>query len=146
MASRNERILQRNSGVKTAIYPAKAVGTDTHLSAKRVIRPSGLFLGCPRSDKDCSGQEPQSHSSANKHSETVSITHCTIRHELKRTCRPNLWRSHWLRHPIKDDHSLTAAAGRKCFVGRTHTAIDILPVVADPNVAGWIDADVNLHL
>ena len=36
VTSRNERILQRNSGVKTAIYTPKAAGTDTHLSAKCV--------------------------------------------------------------------------------------------------------------
>ena len=47
---------------------------------------------------------------------------------------------------VKDNHTLSAAAGRERLAGRANTAIDILPIVRHPNVACGIDVDVDLHL
>src|SRR5215470_14425982 len=56
---------------------------------------------------------------------------------LERACGPNLRRSHWLRHPVKDHHALTAAAGRERLGRRLGDAdVNVLPVVHGPHIAG----------
>src|SRR5262249_4131292 len=63
---------------------------------------------------------------------------------LKRACWPNLRRSHWLRHPVKDHHALAAAAGRERLGRRVSDAVvNVLPVIHGPHVAGGIYSDIG---
>src|SRR5262249_29468251 len=49
-------------------------------------------------------------------------------------------------HPVEADEALAGTAGGERLGVAPEQRLDVLPVVAHPNVAGRIDADVNLHL
>jgi len=55
-------------------------------------------------------------------------------------------RAHWFRHPEEDHDTLSAAPGWERFVGNAQAAINLLPIVHDPNVARWADGKIGLHL
>jgi len=57
-----------------------------------------------------------------------------------------LRRAHWFRHPEEDHDTLSAAPGWERFVGNAQAAINLLPIVHDPNVARWADGKIGLHL
>src|ERR1700757_1564562 len=65
---------------------------------------------------------------------------------LRRSGRPDLRCTYWLRHPEEDHDTLSAAPGRKRFVRNAEAAIDVLPIIHDPNVARRSDGKIGLHL
>src|SRR5208282_2056053 len=65
---------------------------------------------------------------------------------LIRTSWPDLRGAHRLGHAKKHSHTLSAATRRKRFLGITEAAVDVLPVVHRPDVAGRVDCNIGLHL
>src|SRR5262245_5819448 len=65
---------------------------------------------------------------------------------FKGTSWPDLWWSHRFRHAEEDDHALAAATCGDSFGRDAETAINILPVVHDPNIARRSDCKIGLHL
>src|SRR5271166_3515076 len=51
-----------------------------------------------------------------------------------------------LGHAVEDCDTLAAAAGRERFVRYAKAAVNILPVVHDPDVARRVDGEIGLHL
>ena len=80
--------------------------------------------------------------------ERHSATNLTLSpfRSLRLSRRPDLRCAHRLGHAVEDHDALAAAAGRERLVGRTDTAVDVLPVVHHPDVACRIDGDIDLHL
>src|SRR5262245_25270269 len=51
-----------------------------------------------------------------------------------------------LGHPVEADNALAGTAGRERLGVALQERLDVLPVVAHPDVAGRIDVDIDLHL
>jgi hypothetical protein len=65
---------------------------------------------------------------------------------LRRLRGADLRRPNRFGHTVENHNPLPATSSRERFRGRADTAVDVLPVVHRPDVAGWIDVDVRLHL
>src|SRR5262245_6345754 len=65
--------------------------------------------------------------------------------QLVRSCRPDLRRAHGLGHAEEDHDPLAAAAGRERLLGIAEAAVDVLPVVHNPDVAGRSDREIGLQ-
>ena len=65
---------------------------------------------------------------------------------LRLASRPDLRRAHRLGHAEQDHAPLATAAGREWFVRYANAAVDVLPIIDDPDVARRPDGDIGLRL
>src|SRR5262245_34819249 len=119
------------------------------------IADTGAEIGAPTSfyDRGAPPRPPCSRRDSKLITYWLTVFSDAPRHSLlfDRHCRrrsrwPNLRRAHGLCHPVEDHDALAATAGRERFVRRAHAAIDVLPIVYRPYVAGRTDSDVGKHL